>query len=422
MQMVELRAHSRYDLLCYSLLAFPLAFAGLPIYIHAPDFYTTEFNVSLTSLGLILLVMRMIDAAQDPLIGFLSDKYRQFFKFTIGFGIILLALGFWFLFHPNAEIPLLWFSVSTFLCATGFSIVSINFQSLGSLWKSDTEERTRITGWREAIGLIGLLFASILPSGLMSFTDSQTAFHLISLIFLPVLCLVGVFFFNWINKATFIQSCLKVKTKTSSMFSSRWNLGFFTIFFFNSIASSIPAVLVLFFIRDRLEAQNLTGLFLFLYFTSGVIFMPVWHKIACKNSKTKAWLVSMIVATLTFVWASILAKGDIISFGIICVLSGASLGADLALPPSIIADHIVTKNDPESASKYFSILTFLTKFSLAVSTGLMFPILDYLGYSPNTSITYSDTQYLAICYALVPCFIKFVVFILTWRFIKKFTL
>tara|TARA_E500000178_G_C16752939_1_gene631232 strand:- start:73 stop:525 length:453 start_codon:yes stop_codon:yes gene_type:complete len=150
--------------------------------------------------------------------------------------------------------------------------------------------------------------------------------------------------------------------------------------------------------------------------------MPVWHKIACKNSKTKAWLVSMIVATLTFVWASILAKGDIISFGIICVLSGASLGADLALPPSIIADHIVTKNDPESASKYFSILTFLTKFSLAVSTGLMFPILDYLGYSPNIVITYSDTQYLAICYALVPCFIKFVVFILTWRFIKKFTL
>ena len=46
----------------------------------------------------------------------------------------------------------------------------------------------------------------------------------------------------------------------------RWLKHFFLAYLISTFASSIPAVLVLFFVRDYLLAESWTGLFLLLYF------------------------------------------------------------------------------------------------------------------------------------------------------------
>ena len=68
---------SKKDLLSYGALALPLAFVGTPLYIYAPDFYAKNYHVSLSSLGGALLLLRLIDAIQDPILGFLSDKHAK---------------------------------------------------------------------------------------------------------------------------------------------------------------------------------------------------------------------------------------------------------------------------------------------------------------------------------------------------------
>ena len=67
----------RKALLQYSLLAMPLAFAGMPLYVHTPDYYATEFGISLSVIGFVLLGLRFFDAIQDPIIGRLSDRYAR---------------------------------------------------------------------------------------------------------------------------------------------------------------------------------------------------------------------------------------------------------------------------------------------------------------------------------------------------------
>jgi len=57
----------------YGLLALPLAFVALPMYVNLPHFYATQFAVPLTSLGAVLLFSRLIDALVDPMLGRLSD-------------------------------------------------------------------------------------------------------------------------------------------------------------------------------------------------------------------------------------------------------------------------------------------------------------------------------------------------------------
>ncbi len=52
-----------------SLYALMLAAAGIPLYIHLPQFASINLGMSLGTVGVILMAIRVIDLVQDPLIG-----------------------------------------------------------------------------------------------------------------------------------------------------------------------------------------------------------------------------------------------------------------------------------------------------------------------------------------------------------------
>ena len=116
----------------------------------------------------------------------------------------------------------------------------------------------------------------------------------------------------------------------------------------------------------------------------------------------------MIAAIATFVWAFTLGPGDIVPFSIVCVLSGAALGADLALPPAMVADRIAATHDQSRAASYFAISAFFAKASFALATGLSLPLLDGLGYTPGVQATAAVAISLSAVYTLLPCAIKIV--------------
>ena len=149
---------ARSQLLLYGALALPLSFAGLPLYLHAPDFYATALMQPIAVLGGVLLALRILDAVQDPLIGVLSDRFSAHRLMIVIGGAALLLTGFAALFNPSVSpLPdgytLAWFALSVFLCSTGFSIVTINYQALGGLWNVPSGDRTRVTAVREAFEL-----------------------------------------------------------------------------------------------------------------------------------------------------------------------------------------------------------------------------------------------------------------------------
>ena len=246
------------NLLCYGVLALPLAFAGMPLYIHAPDFYAVQYQVPLATLGIILLLMRAFDAIQDPLIGVLSDRYASKRFAIMAVGICLFGISFYMLFHPQQERVVAWFAVSMVLATTAFSIISINLYSLGAILSKDTHEKTRIVSYREVFGLIGLILASILPTLLQNNAEPKTAFHQLSMVFIMVLAITSIIFLWGAPKHT---SSLK-KEKHSNGFLkslSKTHLMFFVIYGLSLLASAIPAVLVIFFIRDALGGDAYTG-------------------------------------------------------------------------------------------------------------------------------------------------------------------
>ncbi len=414
---------NKRSLFQYSLLAFPLAFAGLPLYIHAPDFYTRHLGLGLGAIGMILLLVRLFDAVQDPVIGYLSDLHATRRQTIMTGGILTLTIGLFTLFFgPQLSISTaVWFAVSMMLATTGFSVVVINLNIIGGFWSADQHQRTRIAGWRESFTLFGLLIASILPTILFNFTEATQVFRWLFIIYAIAMLLAWLMFIKFLKRVDLQHLNRHKVLKATGFFQvlhDKQNL-FFITYFLTQVAASLPAVLILFFVRDYLNAEPYTGLFLFLYFTSGAALMQLWFVLSKKLDKYRAWLVSMMLSIAVFIWVVLLQPGDIVSYSIICILSGFALGADLALPASIIADRINAIEAEERATQYYGVMAFIPKLALALASGFAFLILDNTGFiaaGDNTQVTLLS---LLILYGLVPCIVKCLAAISLWKLINK---
>ena len=400
---------SNKDLWRYSVFAIPIAFAGFPLYVLAPDYFATTYGVSLTLLGFLLLGLRVFDAIQDPLIGLLSDRYRAATPRFMGISALLLCLAMYGLFNALPVAPALWFSLCIALAVTAYSVLSINLNTLGGLWTKDQAAQTRIAARREACGLVGLVIAVSLPALLKQAVGEASAYLYFSLILAGCMLLAWLMFRPWLRQH--VSAVPPAQQKPLLLFAglratSRRTRIFLGIYGISMLASAIPAVLVIFFVRDLLGAEALMGVFLLLYFLSGALSMPVWKILSRRFGKYRAWALSMLLAVISFIWAFFLGSGDLVEYAIICAVSGLALGADLALPPSILADHIHEGKTEEHAASQYALLALFAKLSLAVASAITLPLLAEAGFVPGASNSAGALFALSAAYALIPCLLK----------------
>ncbi|MGZ3158051.1 MAG: MFS transporter, partial [Burkholderiaceae bacterium] len=188
----------------------------------------------------------------------------------------------------------------------------------------------------------------------------------------------------------------------------------FVVLLVNGIAASIPATLFLFFVKDQLHLASYAGLFLALYFIAAAASMPLWVTLAQHFGEARAWLVAMVLSALVFIWAYGVASGAGLMFGAICILSGLTLGADLALPPALLAGVIASVgHSGQREGAYFGAWSWATKMNLALAAGISLPLLEWLGYVPGT-VNASGTHALVVGYALLPCLLKLIAATILW--------
>lgn len=146
--------------------------------------------------------------------------------------------------------------------------------------------------------------------------------------------------------------------------------------------------------------------------------MPVWYALSKRLGKAETWLLSMLLAVFTFVWAYSLEPEAIVSYTLICLFSGFALGADLALPPSIMADRIDQLHHQADASQYFALLALLPKVAIAIASGGAFLVLDQFAFVPGEQNSAQALSGLILLYAIAPCLIKLLSAVFLWRDIK----
>jgi GPH family glycoside/pentoside/hexuronide:cation symporter len=397
----------------YGLMGFPLAFVALPLYVVLPNHYARAFGVPLAILGAVLLGSRLFDAFIDPLIGRWSDRlFARSLRAVLAWAAVasaMLAIGFALLFFPpTRQIPLLviWATVCLLVTYAAYSTLSVMHQSWGAMLGGDEYQRSRIVAWREGLGLVGVVVASIAPVALG--LPATTALFFIALI-------AGWWAWGRARKPQLAG--------TNTQRSGAWSSGqpgsvwlpfsrpgfraLLAVFVVNGIASAIPATLILFFVQDRLQAPaSIEPLFLGSYFVFAAAAIPAWLALVRRIGLARTWGIGMLLSIAVFVFASQLGAGDVAGFVWVCALSGMALGTDLTLPGALLAGTIAASGDRgRSEGAYFGWWNFATKLNLALAAGVALPVLDLLGYTPGTRDE-AALQTLTWAYCLLPCLLK----------------
>ncbi len=401
----------------YGLMGLPLAFVALPLYVMLPNYYALHFGVPLASLGALLLGARLLDALVDPLLGRWSDhlfaRAPQQLLGWAALAALLLALGFALLFFPPPlALPwlLAWASGCLLLTYASFSALSILHQSWGARLGGDALQRARIVGWREGLGLLGVVLASLAPYALglagtaMLFVLALAAgWWALSLAPKPAAC-------TFVPPGDTTAQQLHNFKRPASIWLPFTRPAFralLAVFMVNGIASALPATLILFFVQDRLQAPaSMQAAFLGAYFLSAALSIPLWLRLVRRIGLERSWGLGMLLAVAVFVFAAQLGAGDASAFLLVCALSGVALGTDLALPAAMLAGCIAANGDGGHAEgAYFGWWNFATKLNLALAAGLALPTLAWLGYAPGAQDA-NALQTLTFAYCLLPCALK----------------
>ncbi|WAC26586.1 MFS transporter [Ancylobacter sp. SL191] len=413
----------RGRLLAYALPALPLAALALPLYLLVPTFYTETLGLSLGAVGGVLLAVRLIDAAGDVALGLLSDriKTRLGRRRTLFLAALpVAAVSAYMLFAPPAGAGLAYLAVWATGVSLGYTAATLAYGAWGAELSGDYRERAAITAAREGATLIGTLIAISLP--FLTGFDRSDGLHGLALIGLTVLLTAptfGLIALRFVPEPVdHSLTRLDLREGLKHLVANRPFLRLLAAFVLNGLANAIPATLFLYFVADRLGAPELRGPLLFAYFLSAIAGVPLALKVAGKVGKHRAWCGSMLIACAIFAAAGFLGPGDSAAFAAICVATGLLLAFDLVIPPAIQADVIdadTAASGEQRSGLYFAAWTLATKLSLALSVGLVFPLLDVAGFTPGAPGG-EGTGALAALYAWLPLVPKLAAIALMWRF------
>ena len=393
-------------LVAYAALGLPLAMAMLPIYMISPKFYGDGLGIDLAALGAVLFLTRIFDTVQDPFLGRVVDALQRkrygwlVLMLTSG---VLLAIGFVLLFTPpdwSKGSLLAWLTLSLILVYFAHSLLNICYLTWGARLSDDVGQRSRVTAWREAFGLVGVVVASVLPTFWVADWGPRQGYQIFAWVFVVILFLGLLTTLRWAPAPqialTGTLQGWRIALKPPAVRRVMW------FYLFNAISVAIPATLVLFFIDDVVQAPQQAGMFLGIYFLAGMLTLPLWVALSDRVGKVRTWTLGSILAAASLLGSGWVQGGDILAYSLICLLAGTALGADVALPPAMLADAIPEENR-KSTGLYFGIWVLISKFALALAAGLALPSLKIFGYVPGQ---FQTTDALTVLYVFLPIAFK----------------
>ncbi|WP_281992979.1 MFS transporter [Sulfitobacter geojensis] len=391
------------NLSAYALFAALLSAAGLPIYIHAPKFYVDEYGVSLAALGAVLFGLRLLDVVQDPLLGKLAEmlRHRRGLAVGIGAGVMAGAMIGLFAIAPPVQ-PILWFAAMLTLVFSGFSFLTVCFYAQG-VAKADrmgASGHLALARWRETGALLGVCVASVTPVALGSFMGAPFAGFAVGFAVLAALSVFAM-------RGEWGSIGVAAATGFGPVLADPIARKLLLIALVNAAPVAVSSTLFLFYVEIALQAPGWEGALLLLFFLSAAAAAPLWGKLAERFGPKPVLLGAMVLGIFAFGGAVLLGPGDAALFAVVCVASGAVLGADLTLLPAMFAARLA-KISP-SAAEGFGLWAFVSKFTLAFAAVALLPALESAGLQSGAQASPPEAvRLLVVFYAAVPCALKLV--------------
>lgn len=408
--------------IAYYAAGFALVSMELPVNVLIPEFYTDVVGVDVGTVAAVLLVARLFDAVNDPLIGVLTDNTRTRYgrrRPWVALGVLPLAAMMGVLFAPpelSSRAGAIYLLAALLATDLFWTAVTVPYEALGIEMTTSYDERTSVLGTRDAIALVAAVVFASLPAvlgrtlHLAAAPDGErTKFALYALLAAPLVVAAC-----WWTAATARERGapgsgapplppLAHRLRALSRNRPFWLLlGSYTL---GGIATQLPVTLHAFFVRYVLLADR-ADTFLPAFVASGVVALPLWLKLAGKTEKRTAYIAALLVSAAAQVATFFVGAGNTAAFWICTIASGVPFGALLAFPNAMQGDVIDLGAKREDGRReeglYLGIWSISRKFAGAGGAAVGLFVLSSAGFVPNAAQSPAVLTDLRLLYTLAP--------------------
>jgi Na+/melibiose symporter-like transporter len=382
------------QLALFGLPEFAVYLAVIPMSLYLPFFYSRDLGLSLTDIGLLLMVARISDVITDPLIGSLSDRTRTRLgrrKPWMLAGTPLMMLSAYQLFSPAGGVGNLYLLFWSALLWFGWTMINIPYYAWGAELSDDFDERTRITGWRQAFGFAGNISVLLIPvvsSQLFGYgavaSEALVIIGGMAMVLLPLL--VGVTVWQLPERQTAPPAHQPVLRNLESMLTNGSFLILFIGFTLMSLGTTMIGTLFMLFTTFAMELERQAQPILLSYFAVNIVGLPFWVWLSGRIGKREAWMTGTLVMALATPVYILLTPGEIVPFVLVTAVIGFAGGNFIALSLSMKADviDIATRRRRESiAGAYMAVWSLGAKTTQALALGISLPLLGLFGFDPR---------------------------------------
>ena len=449
--------------------------------VYLPAVYADNegFGLGLAFVGAVLVIARLFDGATDPIVGFISDRWRTRWgrrKPFVLLGTPIYIFGICMLFIPPVAFTELTFLGFTFnsgylwmltmlvITYVGSTIKDVPYSAWGAELSTNYNERTLVTSWREGFSVTGSLIGAFTPAIIFFFgyTKPIDAVFFLSLaiaIIMPIVVANAMISVPEFKQTEHNQRRLPLTKSFRYVWRNEPYRRLVIVFLFSTIGSAMTNTLSFFFVKHVLLAGDLYGFYLAPYFVSQLLAIPLWFKLSRRIGKHRATMVAIgwyalwscfipLIAIAPMVWfdafqihqiltflpdetyQSAIAyfegvpTGKFLFFIIVMCLKGSAIGALSALPYAMAADVVdvdTAMTGKRQGGAYFSIWSMTRKlaYALGLFVGTSFVVFwgfDSLADPLNTTNTAFALLMLAVTYSVVPALFKFVAMPLLWNY------
>lgn len=397
----------------YSAPSFIVAWLMTPVAI-IQGIYAKHYGLSLNAIATILLIVRLVDAISDPLIGYYSDRYYRKSgtrKPFVLIGGVLFVLCAYFLYVPPKEVGAVYFTLWFIALYVAWTLYEVPHITWAGELADNAKDKTKIYSIRIMVSYTGLLCFYAIP--LLPFFTSkaitpvtlQVSVSVAGLFMIPLLlyCLK-----NTPNCHDFPCDKLRLNTRkmekkcphtvTNHDALSVWyiltkNRPFLLLIIAYSLISIGAGMwygLIFIFVDIYLDMGEQFAQMFMLAFVVGILVTPIWYQVAIRISKKNTWLISTFLFVICFIHTGTLTPHDTLfdellllkitqTIGFVCmgVMSQAML--------SEVCDYGTWKFNKEQSATYFSIYTFSTKAASAIAMAVGLAIAGWYGFDATAT-------------------------------------
>lgn len=387
---------STIKLIAYAAPVFPLSMMLGPVGNFLPLFYAKYTAISLTSIGLALLLGRLVDAFTDQIVGYLSDMTRSRFgrrKPWLVAGTLVCMASSFFLYMPSAESGFAYFFVSLLVLYLGWTMVSVPHLAWGAELTRNYNERAKISSFIAVLQPLG--FALVLSLTFLPFLKSTELTP--EVVAIMGLAMVAVLPLTVGASVAMVPAGIAAPHENPSLGelyrSVRFNRPFWRFMAFNILAY-IGLGMMSSLIPIYMDFALGLGASISLAFIVNMVVMgasvPLWLRVVYRVGKHRALAISSALSIVILPTILLIKPGSgaLLPFLLWMVALGAAGGTNAISVNAImgdIVDYDTLRTRGNRAGNYYAFMGFLTKASGALGGGFAFLLLSLFGFDAKAT-------------------------------------